>query len=380
LAVVNLKDYNGFNYVLTVVDEISDEIVITLLKTRSAEIVLEACKKTLRMISARSKNNLKSWQFDRGGEFLNNLFEEWIIRELGALQLFSNVEHPWENGRAERSFATIFQKARAMLKYADLPNGIWGKAVMHAVYLKNRCPSTRVNYLSPLQFRTGEATDFTRLRVFGCPAQIFIRSKERDNNKLSDRSEQGTFIGMSRIGNGFVFRVKRTNQIVEVDSADAKFNETFSDCRDRQGRIIKGGRVLQPDLINELDMAADVDKMIAKWTPSLLKPTPIDKPSKFSTINSYENLDEDSDDPDEEGSDSEQGNDSDQSKHKTKRIEPLDTKSKITLDEPMKMKTIKSKTDEPMKSKKKESREMKRLLSSQGFQGGTNAQQELNHL
>jgi hypothetical protein len=83
-----------------------------------AETVLEACKKTLQLITARSKNSLKSWQFDRGGELLNQLFEDWILRELGALQLFSNVEHPWENGRAERFFSTIFLKARAMLKYS----------------------------------------------------------------------------------------------------------------------------------------------------------------------------------------------------------------------------------------------------------------------
>ncbi len=134
--------------------------------------------------------------------------------------MFSNIEHPWENGRAERSFSTIFQKARAMMHYADLPNGIWGKAVLHSVYLKNRCPSTRLNYLSPLQFRTGEAQDFTRLRVFGCPAQIFVRPKERQNNKLSSRSEQGTFIGMSKAGNGFIFRIKLINTTVEVDSAE----------------------------------------------------------------------------------------------------------------------------------------------------------------
>ena len=44
-----------------------------------------------------------------------------------------------------------------------------------------------------------------------------------------------------------------------------KFNETFSDCLDRKGRTIKGGRILQPDLINELDMAADVKKMMNTW-------------------------------------------------------------------------------------------------------------------
>ena len=130
LAVVNSPDFSGFKYVLTVVDEISDEVVVTLLKTKGAETVLKACKETLQLISARNNNSkLKTWQFDRGGEFLNQLFDEWIIRHLGAKQLFSNVEHPWENGRAERSFQTIFSKARAMLKYADLPNGLWGKAV-----------------------------------------------------------------------------------------------------------------------------------------------------------------------------------------------------------------------------------------------------------
>jgi hypothetical protein len=265
LAVVNLPDFNGFKYVLTVVDEISDEVVIALLKTKEAKTVLAACKKIQKTISARTKSQLKTWQFDRGSEFLNDLFEEWITRELGAIQMFSNVEHPWENGRAERSFATIFQKARAMMKYADLPNGIWGKAVMHSTYLQNRCPSSRLNYLSPLQFRTGEAQDLTRLRVFGCPAQIFVRPKERQHNKFSSRSEQGTFIEMSKAGNGFIFRIKRTNTTVEVDSADVKFNETFSDCMDRKGRTIKGGRTLQPDLINELENAADAKKLMETW-------------------------------------------------------------------------------------------------------------------
>ena len=129
-----MPDFYGFKYVLTVVDEISDEVVVTLLKTKKAEVVLNSCKQILQIISARNDNiKLKSWPFDRGGEFLNELFDEWIVRTLGAKQLFSNIEHPWENGRAERSFGTIFSKARAMLQYADLPNGLWGKAVQHAV-------------------------------------------------------------------------------------------------------------------------------------------------------------------------------------------------------------------------------------------------------
>ena len=101
--------------------------------------------------------------------------------------------------------------------------------MVHAVYLKNRSPSTRLAGLSPRQFRTGEIVGYSHLRVFGCPAQIFIRASRRPNGKLSDRAEKGTLMGMSTKGNGYLFRVPRTREIVEVDSKDALFNELFAD-------------------------------------------------------------------------------------------------------------------------------------------------------
>ncbi len=234
------------------VDEISDEVVVVLLKDKTGHTVLEACKRAHELITSRSKSTLKTWRFDRGTEFMNNEFDIWIHQELGAKQLFSNVEHPWENGRTERSFQTIFAKARSMLKHADLPNIIWGKAVLHAVFLKTRSPSTRT-VVSPLQFRTGSPFNFNKLRVFGCPAQIFIRPSARTNPKLSDRSEKGIFVGMSVRGNGFIFLVRRTKTVLEVDSKDVLFNETFSDCRDRHGKIVPNGAVLQPDLNDASD-------------------------------------------------------------------------------------------------------------------------------
>jgi hypothetical protein len=351
LAVVNLSDFAGYKYVLTVVDEISDEVIVTLLKTKDAETTLAACKKTLEIISARNNNiKLKTWQFDRGGEFLNDLFDEWIVRTIGAKQLFSNIEHPWENGRAERSFATIFAKARAMLMYADLPNGLWGKAVQHAVFLKNRCPSSRLQFMAPLQFRTGEKINFTRLRVFGCPAQIFVKVKDRENNKLSTRSEQGTFIGMSTLGNGFMFRIKRTRQIVEIDSADVKFNETFSDCRDKMGKIIKGGRVLDPDLIN-----------VPEATDPEMNNDKIEKESsRFSQSNYYSSLSDDEVN-DDSTNDSETSSEDNASK-KDENVKRFFLQPKI---EPIKkVKKLKSGNKN---SKTKATTEMNRLATSAGF-------------
>jgi hypothetical protein len=166
-----------------VIDEISQEIVIALLKTKTAADVYRVCKKIQLSISARTGNKLLTWQFDRGTEFLNSTFEQWLKMELGVTQRFSNIEHPWENGKAERSFQTLFALARSLLKHADLPDKLWGKATLHSVYLMNRSPTAALGGIAPLQFRTKEKIDLSHMRVFGCPAQIFVRATIRDDKK-----------------------------------------------------------------------------------------------------------------------------------------------------------------------------------------------------
>jgi transposase InsO family protein len=254
LAVVSKLDSNGNKYVLTVVDEISSEIVITLLKTKTAEAVHRVAKKIQLIITARTGNKLLTWQFDRGSEFLNAIFEQWMLLELGVEQKFSNVEHPWENGKAERPFQTIFALARSLLKHADLPIKMWGKAILHSVYIMNRTPVSNTGGIAPLQYRTKASLDLSNMRVFGSPAQIHVRATIRADKKLADRSVSGTFVGHSSHGNGYIFQVPKTignsQKCLEIDSTDVKFNETFSPCRERQGKLTPGNAV-DPDLTTE---------------------------------------------------------------------------------------------------------------------------------
>jgi hypothetical protein len=91
-----------------------------------------------------------------------------------------------ENGLAERSFQTLFSLSRSLQKHADLPDRIWGKAVLHSAYIMNQSPSSALGGIAPLQFRLKEPIDLSHLRVFGSPAQIFVRSTIRNDNKLSD--------------------------------------------------------------------------------------------------------------------------------------------------------------------------------------------------
>jgi transposase InsO family protein len=256
LAVLSTVDINGNKYALTVVDEISHEIVVALLKRKTAVDVQRICKTIQLSITARTGNKLLTWQFDRGTEFLNHTFERWLKMDLGVIQRFSNIEHPWENGMAERSFQTLFTLARSLLKHADLPDRLWGKAVLHSVYIINRSPAVALGGIAPLQFRTKAPIDLHNMRVFGSPAQIFVRPTIRADHKLADRSISGTFVGMSDKGNGYIFLISKSNRFddfVEVDSKDAKFNETFSDYRGRQGKIMTAP-FIDPDLKEEREI------------------------------------------------------------------------------------------------------------------------------
>ncbi len=98
LAVLSTLDLNGNKYVLTVVDEITHEVVVALLKKKTAGDVHAVCQKIQLLVAARTGNKLVTWQFDRGTEFLHSTFEKWLKMELGEVQRFSNIEHPWENG------------------------------------------------------------------------------------------------------------------------------------------------------------------------------------------------------------------------------------------------------------------------------------------
>jgi transposase InsO family protein len=264
LAVVSTPDSNGNKYVLTVIDEISSEIVIALLKTKTAEAVCRVSKKIQLIITARTGTKLLTWQFDRGSEFLNATFEQWLLLDLGVKQRFSNVEHPWENGKAERSFQAIFSLARSLLKHGDLPIRMWGKAVLHAAYIMNRTPASCTGGIAPLQFRTKEPLDLSNMRVFGSPAQTHVRATIRTDKKLSDRSVSGTFIGHSGHGNGYIFLVPKTssnkNECIEVDSTDVKINETFSPCRERLGKLSPANAI---DLTCQLNPIPKTAVMIA---------------------------------------------------------------------------------------------------------------------
>jgi IS30 family transposase len=180
---VSRVSLGGHRYALTVVDERADMHYVRLLKDKTC--ALDGMREIAAEMRAATKREVIQWTFDRGTEFLNKDARSHARDKLpGASTFYSNVEHPWENGLAERSFSVIFAIARALLHDAQCPNHPWGHAILHACYLCNRRPSKKCGGKSPAHYATGAPADLSKLRAFGCPAMAHVRERQRSDPKL----------------------------------------------------------------------------------------------------------------------------------------------------------------------------------------------------
>lgn len=137
---------------------------------------------------------------DIGTEFCNKNLSNYFKRE-GIIHQTSVVYCPEQNGLAERVNRTIFEKARAMLQESGLSERYWGVAVMTAIYLKNRSPTSALSGGIPECEWTGSNIDLSHLRVFGCIAYSFVPDVKRQ--KLDAKAKQYIFVGYGETCKGY---------------------------------------------------------------------------------------------------------------------------------------------------------------------------------
>jgi hypothetical protein len=99
---------------------------------------------------------------------------------------------PQHNGIAERLNRTLLEKVRAMLHESGLPKALWGEAMRHAVWLKNRTPTKALDGGTPLEAATGKKPDLSRVRPWG--SRIWVRVEA--GSKLGGRVQEGRWVGV----------------------------------------------------------------------------------------------------------------------------------------------------------------------------------------
>ena len=68
---------------------------------------------------------IKTLRSDRGGEYLDNDFEEFLV-EHGIVSQLTAPGTPQQNGVAERRNRTLLDMMRSMFSYSSLPSSFMG--------------------------------------------------------------------------------------------------------------------------------------------------------------------------------------------------------------------------------------------------------------
>ena len=76
--------------------------------------------------------SLKTLRSDRGGEYLDNEFEDYLL-EHGIVSQLTAPGTPQQNGVAERRNRTLLDMVRSMMSYSSLPPSFWGYALQTVI-------------------------------------------------------------------------------------------------------------------------------------------------------------------------------------------------------------------------------------------------------
>jgi len=98
---------------------------------------------------------------------------------------------PQLNGVAERLNRTLLEQIRAFAHGSGLPKSLWGEALRHAVWLKNRTGTRVLDSKTPFQALFGRPPDLSSLRVWGC--RVWVHDPDR--SKLDVRAREARWLG-----------------------------------------------------------------------------------------------------------------------------------------------------------------------------------------
>ena len=184
-----VKTLGGKEYFISFLDDFTDEAVVVLMSRKAEALTkykfFEAWAKNQRGVS-----EIKVLQSDRGGEYVGNEFRDYLASK-GTERRLTTHDSPQQNGKAERLNRTLVEHVRAMLFDAKLPKFLWGEALMHATFLRNRTTTRNTPASTPLEKATGIKPDLSFLPRFGAKVWVHVEG----SGKLDPKSVEGHWVG-----------------------------------------------------------------------------------------------------------------------------------------------------------------------------------------
>lgn len=227
---------SGNLYFVVILDDASNFGWSSLLRQRSDVVDVFAVVEA--QLVVHTGRPVKVLRTDGAKELTLGRMKKYLERKGITHQVTAPYAHQ-QNGKAERFIGTIQRRASAILEDSGLPRSFWGWAILHALWLSNRLPtSTLPNGCSPYEMLFGRQPDFTDLRVFGC--RCFVLTPRELRRKGDSYRSEAIFLGYESDTKGW--RVMTMNRKVFV-SHDVVFDEGH------RGRL----RALRPRVVNDVD-------------------------------------------------------------------------------------------------------------------------------
>lgn len=133
---------------------------------------------------------IKRLHTDRGGEYLSTEFNDHLQLR-GTVRRLTVHDTPEYNGLPEQLNRTLMEKVRAMLHDSQLPKFLWGEALNHAVYLKNRTWTRALKGTTPFEILTGSKPNLSTLHPWG--SRVWVH--DTSGSKLDGRAKEGYWVG-----------------------------------------------------------------------------------------------------------------------------------------------------------------------------------------
>jgi hypothetical protein len=268
---------------ISFVDDFSRYTMLHLLSHKDE--AFNAYKKYEKLLETQFGVKIKYLHTDRGGEFLSKEFTAHL-EAAGTMRNLTVHDTPEHNGIAERLNRTLLERVRAMLHAKDLPKNLWGMAVRHAVWLKNRTP-TKVGdeIFVPYELWNGKKPNLKGLREFG--STVWVND---EGTKLDGRGYDGIWLGFDSESSGS--HIYWPNRSMTVERS-FKFEKPTQDTgltgvRNERESEDSVPPTSSPETPNS--QASTSQQPPQASNPQEITPTPTPRPSSPITTNNTDHL------------------------------------------------------------------------------------------
>jgi hypothetical protein len=225
---MEVESWNGAKYILTFTDEFSRKIFVYFLKSKSEVFTVFCNFKAL--LENQFGKTIKALRTDNGGKYVSKQFSDYLEKN-GIEHRMAVPYNPQQNGLAERVNLSLCEMARCQMYEAKCSKRMWAEAINTVTEIKNRVPHKALVDKRPQELWSGEKTDVSHFKVFGCVAYMHVPKENR--HKWDSKSKRMCFVGYCKeSGNYTLIDLSNSKSVIFV--RDVIFLENVSASVDEE--------------------------------------------------------------------------------------------------------------------------------------------------